>query len=838
MVLAPQSTDLPKLQLKPGRWTVGSAATCSYRVVGAGVQPRHALILSGGNAIILKTWDARTWVNGEPVRGEVKLNCSDRITFGSVDFEIEPAEETLPVEDPVIASEELAPNVEVQVTDAIDQLTETIASSLRAIDSVPATNIPDRAELEFLKRRISELEAGAMALTQELENSQHHIAILEEELALQKQLAATIELAKVDQLALTKRTEELEIVRANQEREKKVLAHSWDWLQTDRRQLVVEKEEWQQQYNQMLAQTRVWTAERDQWLKERDEYAASMASLTEGRAELEKLQAALEHEKALWNQERQQVEDEVRAVASDLDAARASIASQQAEVASEWSRLQATEESLKEMRADFDQKIGSLESVQTLLESQQSKLLAERQQLDADRQAFERETQTSSEPNAKSVIRGGPASEEQITADSGTPSPRTTSVTRRIAIVHENNEALLSPNSSGESWSHGVDLTEHTHNEFATFPRPELSDATEKSSSDPNEVTANSNDDTATTDPAAIELRAELARMFNLRELESASSDRRTTSNDDWPTVNESSTAEAQHASRATANDRRLDDTLNSAELPDIDLEPDNVVEQQGDPHKSFIRDEPLKEGSTSYGGVVMTTNTPAAQRDLEAIESLSFNDDEHVDKSVDRYMKGLLARSRGLDGPIDVGPSKETMRPVEVSKTVEAPRTVTETITTSEIPTLQVDAPGIEVRQPISESKSVTTQSPIPEATSSDTEPTEPSKPVHRQDKDALRAVTENMREVANLQALKNVETAGWVRLRDSIKIKSALAAFSFMLCLGLLYLGYRSQPGLIVLGGCAACIGILTWIDLFMAIYKVRHRSKELDEQRRKRS
>ena len=29
MVLSPLTTSLPKLLLKPGRWTVGSAATCS-----------------------------------------------------------------------------------------------------------------------------------------------------------------------------------------------------------------------------------------------------------------------------------------------------------------------------------------------------------------------------------------------------------------------------------------------------------------------------------------------------------------------------------------------------------------------------------------------------------------------------------------------------------------------------------------------------------------------------------------------------------------------------------------------------------------------------------------
>ena len=63
MVLSPHTNSLPKLSLKPGRWTVGSAATCSYQIAGEGVQPRHALLLCGGQRTLLKAWDARTWLN-------------------------------------------------------------------------------------------------------------------------------------------------------------------------------------------------------------------------------------------------------------------------------------------------------------------------------------------------------------------------------------------------------------------------------------------------------------------------------------------------------------------------------------------------------------------------------------------------------------------------------------------------------------------------------------------------------------------------------------------------------------------------------------------------------
>lgn len=89
MVLAPCSSSLPKLLLKPGRWTVGSAATCSYRIAADGVRPRHALVLCGGQTTVLKAWDSHTWHNGQPVSGEVRLQPGDQVTFGSVVFSIE-----------------------------------------------------------------------------------------------------------------------------------------------------------------------------------------------------------------------------------------------------------------------------------------------------------------------------------------------------------------------------------------------------------------------------------------------------------------------------------------------------------------------------------------------------------------------------------------------------------------------------------------------------------------------------------------------------------------------------------------------------------------------------
>lgn len=833
MVLAPQSTDLPKLQLKPGRWTVGSAATCSYRVVGAGVQPRHALILCGGNAIVLKSWDARTWVNGEPVHGAAKLNRGDRLVLGSVEFEVE----SLDADPRPESQAEVRADVETHVEDVLDQLTESLDRTIRTIGSDSSTTDSKHEELDLLRQRVRDLEESSTVLRQQLESSQHDLEVLQEELTLQHQLAEVVEQVSADHSAWQKRASEVEVVGANQEREKKVLAHSWEWLQTDRRQLVIDKEEWQHKYDQMLAETHAWKSERQQWLAEREEFTLSTASLVTTNAEIE----ALQNEQAQWEQERQQIENEMRTVASDLEAARISVTAQQSEVAEEWSRLQATEESLKAIRSELDQKMDSLESLHERLELQQQAIQTERQQLSSEQERLNQERKSSDLQQPALVT------EQQTQLELSPPinletTPESTfakvpTVTRRIAIVHDSQEALLNVPSANDPWSHGVDLTEHTRNEFTTFPRPETivgaeavdaqtglqtvvddwetpleSEAISEgvgaigaSTTSDNNPESKLNEEIATVDPAAVALRAELSRMFNLRELAQA----------------------ASSGSEVVRNDRSI--TNDSAAFQEVKLEAADSAGLSAETHRNYIRDEPLKEGSESYGGVVMTTNKPIARDEVDPDESLSFNDNEPVDDSVGRYMQKLLARSRGWGEPNSSEPRVELPTPiVPLNDAVQEKRA--EPLLNA-VPTLA------EARMSLSAGDDITTPSTVPEIASSEVSQNY-STPAHKQDKHALRAVTENMREVANLQTLKNVETASWARLQSSIKTKSALAAFSFMLCIGLLYLGFQSKPGFIVLGSCAACIGILTWVDLFMAIYKVRRRSKELDEQHRKRA
>ena len=171
MVLAPQTSDRPKLLLKPGRWTIGSAATCSYRVVGAGVQPRHALILCGGQSVVLKTWDAKTWCNGLPVRGEVKLHGGDTVVIGSVEFQVESAGITEVLE---------------QLPDARLQTSTVYRDEPPALDQPQGTAFADElAELESLRSRVNELEQIADEATQQTEQSRQDEQLARAELTQQ-----------------------------------------------------------------------------------------------------------------------------------------------------------------------------------------------------------------------------------------------------------------------------------------------------------------------------------------------------------------------------------------------------------------------------------------------------------------------------------------------------------------------------------------------------------------------------------------------------------------------------------------------------------------------------
>ena len=222
---------------------------------------------------------------------------------------------------------------------------------------------------------------------------------------------------------------------------------------------------------------------------------------------------------------------------------------------------------------------------------------------------------------------------------------------------------------------------------------------------------------------------------------------------------------------------------------------------------------EPVADEPT----VAEPVESPSAGASLNVLGSLAFAEDEHIDDSVSRYMQHLLARSQkpGENGGERFAPTDTHKAPVTEPT---RPTPVVSPISMAEIDiTAESDSSGVETP---SSAKLRALQ----------------AEPAHKQDKDAIRAATERMRQVANQQTLTNVQASNSVRLKRSLKMKSCLAAFSFVLSAGLLTLGYSYQQDFLVLGVCAAGLGVMTWVDLFIAIREARRRTAQLSGRKKK--
>jgi len=291
----------------------------------------------------------------------------------------------------------------------------------------------------------------------------------------------------------------------------------------------------------------------------------------------------------------------------------------------------------------------------------------------------------------------------------------------------------------------------------------------------------------------ATALRSELARLFNLPASESASS-----TSADWP---------------AESHSLPETDVVETDALEAEVLETDASSAPAHSDDAEFVAEQAADELNSGVSEATAATTSD---------EPLSYSDDENVEQSVTRYMQNLIARTRGWGEPVDGAQSQQSQSTAEPTTAMRDSECVRES-----------ESPSANARPIGTDTPAVNTDRQQPLMV---TPPAQSMGPVHRQDKESLRAATEHMRHVANLQTRNNVEVSNWSRLKSSIKTKSALATSAFVLSLGLVLLGYRGKPELIVLGGCTACIGVLTWLDLLMAMHKARAETKRLSAEERR--
>lgn len=205
----------------------------------------------------------------------------------------------------------------------------------------------------------------------------------------------------------------------------------------------------------------------------------------------------------------------------------------------------------------------------------------------------------------------------------------------------------------------------------------------------------------------------------------------------------------------------------------------------------------------------------------VSILESMAFSDDEDVDESVSRYMQHLLARSpQPQDG------ERDRYIPVPIEKRAAAVATA-EAKPFSKVAVVNDQASIAPAA--VSGGQAIDPQSTL-ESLSQDAVAPARLQPVHQQDRESIRAATEQMRQVANQQTVKNVEAANWKQIRRSIKTKLVLAALSFMLSAGLLYWGYYYRPEFMILGVLTSALGIVTWLDLLLAIRQAHVQASRL--------
>ncbi len=973
MVLAPRTSTLPKLLLKPGRWTVGSAATCSYQVAAEGVRPRHVLLLCGSQTTVLKAWDTHTWHNDQRVNGEVRLQLGDRLKIGSVEFSIEsPGNFDVVGQLPDVppATSRLA-NLPTDVTDLErlraqihelrDDLSRRMARRKEATPIESDAEARSQPDADTNNARLTESEQTTAETRSDAEQTQPALAEARlehqrREAELQQvanQLRATLETAQNEVAELHRERDDLRSEAERREQAWQQQLAEWSaereqWqdellsLANARQQLAMESEQrqatltddakrWQTECEQLRAESLqrqpAWDDERaqmqdelrqlheasqhasrlaaqreqelaeqsqqlfadhQQWGTERDELRAlheqlraecdqlraeheqHQTEIAQFRTRHEQLQAVhdqlqaesegyrtgynqheaegLEREQAVaaLNDERQRVEQQAAEVAAnreELSRRLAEFELHQSELTREkltlehsWTWLQSDRRKLAEEKDQWQQQRAQSQAERESWLSDREKLAVERSEFNAEqtawssqREQFDSECRTKSDEFA--AIRAGFDAQQQVLRDEQTRlaeqsadlETRTEALARDRESVLADRRAMLndSPSQVSEQVSPSDVLGAATDR---VIDRDWTSDAT---SMPRTWETESSSTDATLVEPwnIGVDLTAP-------RETLAA----------DWSNTLKSQTEPADSISSEPSGG-----AWGLATSPPIPTshDADTQLEQTVDPAVATLRemlasaDLAVPPSDKSEANASSEAKLPSANNEttidptpgpvVSILESLAFSDDEDIDDSVSRYMQHLLARSQN--------PGEAKLDRYVPAHSI---RSTAATNASRELTPSQV---------------SLSDPSPAEESNSKPPETAEdrrialeeletiratltPMNPTHVQNKDVVRAVTQQMRQVANQQTVTNVEAANWKQLKGSIKNKMALATLAFLISGGLLYWGYQDQPKFLVLGVCTSGLGLMTLFDLIIDIGKARARTSRLAGRTKKPS
>lgn len=75
------------IRLSSAKCTIGSAANCTLRLRGKGIEPVHCVVLHGARQTIVRRWASDTFINDHRFEDET-LRAGDRLAIGALEFQI------------------------------------------------------------------------------------------------------------------------------------------------------------------------------------------------------------------------------------------------------------------------------------------------------------------------------------------------------------------------------------------------------------------------------------------------------------------------------------------------------------------------------------------------------------------------------------------------------------------------------------------------------------------------------------------------------------------------------------------------------------------------------
>lgn len=427
-----QPTLSPRL-LAPGRIRIGSDPQCELHIPLTGIAGQHALLLAGTRRIILRAWDARTWINDEAVQ-ETTLRLGDRVAIGPVVFRVRLAttDELLtqlpspaPPDAPSPPSTAPTPTENAPGGPAREDRWDTSWSLVASAPPVVTSPVPEGDW-------VAAPEAPTLTWTTELSdrNSTTEPVLCGWQQACpaadaawldagqqETQFAAQFETQR-EQWVAEQRARATQQARLWEERQRELetreqeLAQRWRALEQQTQCLAQEQQRWQderQRWNshhetqlQKLLEREQEAIQREQQLAEQAEQLAQReASLVQQE---QALQARLVEHETVWQTRqaellrlKQELLDERRRIEQVLAQARQELseeAARQAQACQEWEQAhRQLTAGLAQQAAQIDASREQLAQRARQLEAEQAACRATRAQLEAELAAFIREQQ-------------------------------------------------------------------------------------------------------------------------------------------------------------------------------------------------------------------------------------------------------------------------------------------------------------------------------------------------------------------------------------------------------------------------------------------------------------